>query len=71
MAFSKHKGMEKKESKIMLSSKAVALIPLAIPMLAGASSISLLIGLNEKYDLLTQNHCRLGYGCSYCYFFHA
>ena len=34
--------------------EAVALTPLAIPMLAGPGSISLLIGLYEKYDLFTQ-----------------
>ena len=34
--------------------EAISLTPLAIPMLAGPGSISLLIGLYEQYDLLAQ-----------------
>jgi len=47
--FSKHKGMDQKvheEAKLKDDS---SLTPLAIPMLAGPGSISLLISLNENY----------------------
>lgn len=54
-SFSKHKGMEKQRVKDdAFQREAVALTPLAIPMLAGPGSISLLIGLYEKYELLAQ-----------------
>ena len=54
-SFSKHKGMEKERVKDdVFQREAVALTPLAIPMLAGPGSISLLIGLYEQYDLLSQ-----------------
>ena len=54
-SFSKHKGMEKQRVKDdAFQREAVALTPLAIPMLAGPGSISLLIGLYEEYDLLAQ-----------------
>lgn len=54
-SFSKHKGMEKQRVKDdAFQREAVALTPLAIPMLAGPGSISLLIGLYDEYDLFTQ-----------------
>lgn len=54
-SFSKHKGMEKQRVKDdAFQREAVALTPLAIPMLAGPGSISLLIGLYEQYDLIAQ-----------------
>lgn len=54
-SFSKHKGMEKQRVKDdAFQREAVALTPLAIPMLAGPGSISLLIGLYEEYDLFSQ-----------------
>lgn len=54
-SFSKHKGMEKQRVKDdAFQREAVALTPLAIPMLAGPGSISLLIGLYEQYDLFIQ-----------------
>lgn len=54
-SFSKHKGMEKERVKDdVFQREAVALTPLAIPMLAGPGSISLLIGLYEQYDLFSQ-----------------
>lgn len=50
-SFSKHKGMEKQRVKDdAFQREGVALTPLAIPMLAGPGSISLLIGLYENYD---------------------
>lgn len=54
-SFSKHKGMEKQRVKDdAFQRESIALTPLAIPMLAGPGSISLLIGLYEKYDMLTE-----------------
>ncbi|MCY2686207.1 MarC family NAAT transporter [Salinimicrobium sp. TH3] len=54
-SFSKHKGMEKQRVKDdAFQREAVSLTPLAIPMLAGPGSISLLIGLYEEYDLFSQ-----------------
>lgn len=54
-SFSRHKGMEKQRVKDdAFQREAVALTPLAIPMLAGPGSISLLIGLYEQYDLFAQ-----------------
>lgn len=54
-SFSKHKGMEKQRVKDdAFQRDAVALTPLAIPMLAGPGSISLLIGLYEDYNLIVQ-----------------
>jgi len=52
--FSKHKGMDQKvheEAKLKDDS---SLTPLAIPMLAGPGSISLLISLNENYTTFVQ-----------------
>jgi len=54
-SFSKHKGMEKQRVKDDAYQRdAISLTPLAIPMLAGPGSISLLIGLYEQYDLWMQ-----------------
>ncbi len=48
--FSKHKGMEKSRVKEDIQERNdIALTPLAIPMLAGPGSISLLITLNQTY----------------------
>ncbi len=53
--FSKHKGMEKKRVKEdVLKREGVSLTPLAIPMLAGPGSISLLIGMYQQYNLLAE-----------------
>jgi multiple antibiotic resistance protein len=47
--FSKHKGMEKNEVETdVLERKEISLTPLAIPMLAGPGSISLLISMNSS-----------------------
>ncbi len=54
-SFSKHKGMDKQRVKDdAFQREEIALTPLAIPMLAGPGSISLLIGLHEEYSILTQ-----------------
>lgn len=50
-SFSKHKGMDKQRVKDdAFQREAVSLTPLAIPMLAGPGSISLLIGMYDEYD---------------------
>ena len=50
-SFSKHKGMEKKRVKDDVEQRdAISMTPLAIPMLAGPGSISLLISLYEEYS---------------------
>jgi multiple antibiotic resistance protein len=49
--FSKHKGMKNKRVKIDLDKREkFSLTPLAIPMLAGPGSISLLITFNQEYQ---------------------
>lgn len=49
--FSKHKGMKNKRVKKDLNKREkFSLTPLAIPMLAGPGSISLLITFNQKYS---------------------
>ncbi len=49
-SFHKHKGMDKEKVKDDVQQRdGVSLTPLAIPMLAGPGSISLLIGMQEKY----------------------
>lgn len=50
-SFAKHKGMHKDRVKDdAFQRESVSLTPLAIPMLAGPGSISLLIGIQEQYD---------------------
>lgn len=54
-SFSKHKGMEKERVKNdAFQRNNVSLTPLAIPMLAGPGSISLLIGMYEDYTVISQ-----------------
>ncbi len=49
--FSKHKGMKNKRvQKDLTNREKFSLTPLAIPMLAGPGSISLLITFNQKYQ---------------------
>ncbi|WP_310992702.1 MarC family NAAT transporter [Aequorivita marina] len=49
--FSKHKGMKNKRVKKDLDQREkFSLTPLAIPMLAGPGSISILIGFNHEYQ---------------------
>ncbi|NJY63155.1 NAAT family transporter [Salinimicrobium sp. CDJ15-81-2] len=51
-SFSKHKGMDKKKVREdVFQKESVSLTPLAIPMLAGPGSISMLIGMYEEYNL--------------------
>ncbi|TDN84358.1 multiple antibiotic resistance protein [Salegentibacter sp. 24] len=54
-SFSKHKGMEKERVRDdVFQRESVSLTPLAIPMLAGPGSISLLIGMYEDYSLISE-----------------
>lgn len=48
--FIKHKGMKKKEKEDASTRNAISLTPIAIPMLAGPGSISLLITYNHQYN---------------------
>lgn len=50
--FSEHKGMKKREKDDAFNRSEVALTPLAIPMLAGPGSISLLIGYQQTYQVV-------------------
>jgi multiple antibiotic resistance protein len=50
--FSEHKGMKKeKVQKDIRTRSEISLTPLALPMLAGPGTISMLIAFNEKYTL--------------------
>lgn len=54
-SFSKHKGMERERvKKDAFQRDSVSLTPLAIPMLAGPGSISLLIGMYEDYTVISE-----------------
>ena len=58
--FSEHKGMKKREKDDAFNRSEVALTPLAIPMLAGPGSISLLIGYYESYEIMSDRFVILG-----------
>ena len=49
-SFSKHKGIDKRVKDDAYQRNDIALTPLAIPMLAGPGSISLLIALREEFQ---------------------
>jgi multiple antibiotic resistance protein len=53
-SFSKHKGMDKRVKDDAYQREGVSLTPLAIPMLAGPGSISLLIGMHQEYQFLEE-----------------
>jgi len=52
--FSKNRGMNQKHKDAAHERERISLTPLAIPMMAGPGSISLLIGLNEEYSSTCQ-----------------
>lgn len=55
-SFTKHKGMKKASVQADLETRSeVSLTPLAIPMLAGPGSISLLITYNQSFDSKEQH----------------
>lgn len=49
--FTKHKGMKRREKDDAFQRSDISLTPLAIPMLAGPGSISLLIGFHEQHEI--------------------
>ncbi len=53
-SFSKHKGMNERVKDDAHQREGISLTPLAIPMLAGPGSISLLIGMYEDYSLTSE-----------------
>ncbi len=60
-SFSKHKGMDKPRVKDdAFQREGISLTPLAIPMLAGPGSISLLIGLYQEYQLYSERLITVG-----------
>jgi len=59
--FNKHKGMKKEKVKEDLKTRTdISLTPLAIPMVAGPGTISLLITYNQEYEGLTNITIILG-----------
>jgi len=59
--FSEHKGMKKKNVKVDLATRSeISLTPLALPMIAGPGTISLLITYNQEYTALFEILAILG-----------
>ncbi|OIQ36089.1 MAG: antibiotic resistance protein MarC [Crocinitomix sp. MedPE-SWsnd] len=58
--FAEHKGMKKREKDDAFNRSEVSLTPLAIPMLAGPGTISLLISYQQEYHLVTDQMFILG-----------
>lgn len=58
--FSKHKGMKKREKDDAFKRSDVSLTPLAIPMLAGPGSISLLITFYQENVLVSDRAILIG-----------
>ncbi len=52
--FSEHKGMKQREKEDAFNRSEISLTPLAIPMLAGPGTISLLISFQQAYPTLNQ-----------------
>ena len=52
--FSKHKGMDKKVKEDAFNRSEVSLTPLAMPMLAGPGTISLLIAYQQEHNLFVE-----------------
>jgi multiple antibiotic resistance protein len=53
-SFTKHKGMKKSVKEDAFTRSDITLTPLAIPMLAGPGTISLLITYNQQYNNLIE-----------------
>lgn len=51
--YSQHKGMKKREKDDAFNRSEVSLTPLAIPMLAGPGTISLLISYQQEYEFIS------------------
>jgi multiple antibiotic resistance protein len=58
--FSEHKGMKKREKDDAFNRSEISLTPLAIPMLAGPGTISLLISYQQEYSLMMQQLLIIG-----------
>lgn len=58
--FTEHKGMKKREKDDAFNRSEVSLTPLAIPMLAGPGTISLLISYQQEFKLFTDQLLVLG-----------
>lgn len=58
--FTKHKGMKRREKDDAYTRSDVSLTPLAIPMLAGPGSISLLITFYEQYQITSERALVVG-----------
>lgn len=52
--FSEHKGMKKREKDDAFNRSEISLTPLAIPMLAGPGTISLLISYQQEYTHISE-----------------
>ena len=59
-SFSKHKGMNKREKNDAFTRSEISLTPLAIPMLAGPGSISLLITYNQDHAIIYDKMILIG-----------
>jgi multiple antibiotic resistance protein len=64
--FSKHKGMKKREKDDAFQRENISLTPLALPMLAGPGTISLLITFQFEYSDWTDKYMILGAILSVC-----
>lgn len=51
--FTKHKGMDKRVKDDAYTRDSISLTPLAMPMIAGPGSISLLISMEQQYELFS------------------
>jgi multiple antibiotic resistance protein len=58
--FTEHKGMKKREKDDAFSRSEVSLTPLAIPMLAGPGTISLLISYQQQYPSFSDQMLIIG-----------
>lgn len=68
--FTKNRGLNKERKKAAHERERISLTPLAIPMMAGPGSISLLISLNEEYsqkDQITTTLLAVLIVCIICY----
>lgn len=65
-SFSKHKGMDKRVKDDAYQREGVSLTPLAIPMLAGPGSISLLIGMHQEFQLFQERAITVGAIAAVC-----
>lgn len=58
--FSEHKGMKQREKDDAFNRSEISLTPLAIPMLAGPGTISLLISYQQTYSKISQQLLIIG-----------